>query len=805
MKKLFLIITLLLYVSFPLMGQPLTGKKICIDPGHGGYDPANDRFIPQTGFWESEGNWFKALHLKPMLESLGAIVILTRQGNSDADDHSLSQRAAIANQNNVDVFHSIHSNGFQGTANYTLMLFRGYDNQPVFPQAKVLGDIMADEILHVNRTTAKYNRGDWSFYPSWGTSGLGVLRPLNMPGVLSEGSFHDYIPESWRLRNSIYLKHEARSFVRSFMAYFNAGQLSHGAIAGIVRDPLHNVSYYYIPSTNDQKKPVNHVQVTLMPGNIVYNGDDRNNGFYLFDSLAPGQYTVYIEAEDYALDSAIVTVIANRTVFADKYLNEAPNYNPPTITSYQPDSASVNIGLYTPIVIDFDIRMDTTITKNAFSIQPVINGKFTWENNNKRMIFTPTPRYSSNTEYTVNISASATSLYGVAVSNPVTFSFTTRTKLNLVSAYPTSSSQKVSTTAQFIYQFDAPISMSSLSGNVLFTNEAGTNVSVFLNQSALAQGSIIFEPQSPLIANSIYKVSIKEGLKDIDQLDFGENVDYEFTTDPEVYVSGTIIDPFNAIGEWKDPDWSGSTTGTDPELTTFTIVTDRKVSGNTAGKITYVFTGNNGVCRTFNNARPNVGSSTNNKVGFWIFGDNSKNLLEYWFYYNTTTNVIVPVDTINWTGWKIVYVPLSQVTGSGDRLFHSIVIRQTPNGSKTGALYIDDKQSNIVTDIVTSTDNIDYEKFLPKEFSLEQNYPNPFNPVTNIRYTIPSNKNSLASNVTLKIYDVIGNEIATLVNETKDAGIYEVMFDASALSSGVYFYTLRSGEFLSSKKMVLLK
>jgi hypothetical protein len=85
-------------------------------------------------------------------------------------------------------------------------------------------------------------------------------------------------------------------------------------------------------------------------------------------------------------------------------------------------------------------------------------------------------------------------------------------------------------------------------------------------------------------------------------------------------------------------------------------------------------------------------------------------------------------------------------------------------------------------------------------YALEQNYPNPFNPATTIRYAIPA-----AGHVTLKIYDVLGKEVKTLVNETKDTGRYEVMFDASQLSSGVYIYRIEAGEFTASHKMLLLK
>ncbi|MEO8399826.1 MAG: Omp28-related outer membrane protein [Ignavibacteriaceae bacterium] len=102
---------------------------------------------------------------------------------------------------------------------------------------------------------------------------------------------------------------------------------------------------------------------------------------------------------------------------------------------------------------------------------------------------------------------------------------------------------------------------------------------------------------------------------------------------------------------------------------------------------------------------------------------------------------------------------------------------------------------------------------LPKTFGLEQNYPNPFNPSTKIRYSIPTIPASSplvkgrteVGFVTIKAYNILGNEIAVLVNENKSPGNYEVNFDASNLSSGVYYYTLKTGSFTQTKKMILLK
>ncbi|MCI0715771.1 MAG: T9SS type A sorting domain-containing protein [Chlorobi bacterium] len=89
---------------------------------------------------------------------------------------------------------------------------------------------------------------------------------------------------------------------------------------------------------------------------------------------------------------------------------------------------------------------------------------------------------------------------------------------------------------------------------------------------------------------------------------------------------------------------------------------------------------------------------------------------------------------------------------------------------------------------------------IPNYYSLSQNYPNPFNPSTTIRFSVPKN-----TNVTLKVYDVLGKEVAVLVNELKQAGFHTVDFDASHLASGIYFYKIEAGDFNSVKKMILVK
>jgi hypothetical protein len=127
-------------------------------------------------------------------------------------------------------------------------------------------------------------------------------------------------------------------------------------------------------------------------------------------------------------------------------------------------------------------------------------------------------------------------------------------------------------------------------------------------------------------------------------------------------------------------------------------------------------------------------------------------------------------------------------------------ISKKPNGS----LWICGNHNTILkNDILVSVKD---ENTLPASFMLYQNYPNPFNPSTNIGFQI-----SDGGFVSLKVYDVLGNEVVTLVDEYKPAGEYEIEFNAVgtsrdlSLTSGIYFYQLRAGSFVQSKKMILLR
>ncbi len=118
-----------------------------------------------------------------------------------------------------------------------------------------------------------------------------------------------------------------------------------------------------------------------------------------------------------------------------------------------------------------------------------------------------------------------------------------------------------------------------------------------------------------------------------------------------------------------------------------------------------------------------------------------------------------------------------------------------------GIFFLPGLQSKIIDDITDVND--DYS--VPVEFDLFQNFPNPFNPLTKIRFAIPNVVSGFGLRTTLVVFDILGNEIITLINEELPAGEYEFTFDASEFSSGIYFYMLKAGSFIITKKMVLIR
>ena len=167
---------------------------------------------------------------------------------------------------------------------------------------------------------------------------------------------------------------------------------------------------------------------------------------------------------------------------------------------------------------------------------------------------------------------------------------------------------------------------------------------------------------------------------------------------------------------------------------------------------------------------------------------------------NTSASLTFDVDSINFDLWQ---KPIDwqifkyELTAGEHRLTWTFKNNNTVNPAQVWLDNIFFPANSVVT-------SINSEEQIPTAFNLYQNYPNPFNPTTTIKYSISAGTQHTVS-VQLKVYDILGRDVVTLVNENKSSGNYEVEFNAKALSSGVYFYKLQAGSFVETKKMILLR
>jgi len=191
----------------------------------------------------------------------------------------------------------------------------------------------------------------------------------------------------------------------------------------------------------------------------------------------------------------------------------------------------------------------------------------------------------------------------------------------------------------------------------------------------------------------------------------------------------------------------------------------------------------------------------------WIYGENEPTYSIGWDkslvsgdIYDVTLNIYQNVN--NNPSYFTMPVQVKLNTSMGDTIVTLFNNAQNQNfqfeviGNPQSIVF--DPGNWILKNTTIVTEGEDFT--IPLQFSLEQNYPNPFNPSTTIEYTIPQN-----GFVSLKVFNVLGKEVATLVNGQNDAGNHKVEFDATSLNSGVYFYRIESRNFVETKKLVLLK
>ena len=288
--------------------------KIYINPGHGGWD-SNDRlmyiypiFVNQVvqegytreqSFWESQSNLDKGLRLDSILRSLGFQTKMSRVTNTSEGDMDLYDIVVEANTFNSDFMLSIHSNA-GNPSNYILQLYSGmtpgdnrtYSHMPTAANSEAgrkITTLMGDN-QYSNEvscwTRVPMIAGDKTFardIMGW-SNGYGVLRWLNVPGTISEGMMHDYLPETYRLMNIDYKYQEAFYFAKTFYTWFCDAKLPNGAIGGKIHDDYQKQIFPdYKPNKNTRD-----VFRPILKGVVELWQNDQKIASYTTDTLYNG-------------------------------------------------------------------------------------------------------------------------------------------------------------------------------------------------------------------------------------------------------------------------------------------------------------------------------------------------------------------------------------------------------------------------------------------------------------------------------------------------------------------------------------
>ena len=308
--------------------------RVFINPGHGGHD-SDDRHVPTwiigardtLHYYESNSNLTKGLALEEILQNKGYETAISRRTNTTEDDLDLFEIVSLAANSGADIFFAIHSNatGTDKRINFPLGLYRGWDGKPANEGSLKLSEAVMKQ-LATNQlavwTHSERSNGDWSFY-DWGYKvGLGVLRFNKLTGMLSEGSFHDYLPERERLFCDNYCWLEAWNQSIGIDEYFGRkGKFKNGVIAGTVRwSDRERKDDDQRLFGEDKLKPVNGALLRLYTSRGVmariYTLDNRDNGVFVFTNLPKDKYKMelYYGNED-LYETTKVKSKKNQTIY----------------------------------------------------------------------------------------------------------------------------------------------------------------------------------------------------------------------------------------------------------------------------------------------------------------------------------------------------------------------------------------------------------------------------------------------------------------------------------------------------------
>lgn len=300
--------------------------------------------------------------------------------------------------------------------------------------------------------------------------------------------------------------------------------------------------------------PLNGAKLTLVETSEIYTVDNLQNGVFVFKNLVPGVYHVKAEKDGYYAQTIEVTVTAGNISNMNFKLNRVRN-TPPQVVAYEPNVAITDsVNASASITLSFNWDMDAASTESAFSISPAVAGKFSWEDTNYRLRFTPDKPLEKNTIYTVKLAKTASHPDNLSMTSDFSFQFMTksRNRLALIAVYPTNGNNGVYyNNPSFRLIFDKRLNTSNLATTIKVVDENNTVVaktarSVVNNSVIAPYGSSYFNLTQSLTAGKEYTLIVDGEVIDEDGLKVTEPINIKFKAANVPVTTQPVIQTFES-------------------------------------------------------------------------------------------------------------------------------------------------------------------------------------------------------------------------------------------------------------------
>ena len=684
-----------------------------------------NNYTRQSSFWESTSNLDKGLRLDTILRDLGFQTKMSRIHNTTADDRVLSGISAEASTWNADFMLSIHSNA-GNPSNYILHLHSGItpgdpDGLNGYPE-KVPEDICNEAraittLMGQNQYSNQVScwsrepniAGDKTFARTimgW-PDGYGVMRNLKVPGTISEGMMHDYLPETYRLINIDYKRQESFQFAKTFMEYFCGGQLKDGAIGGKIYDVYLKQefpNYRARKGTRDAQRPILRGVVELWQNDQLlktYVTDTLYNGVYYFWNLQPGTYTVKAKPKGYYPQEQTLEVKQNEISYGLFALSKMRD-TPPEVINYSPKvEITDSVMVSTNVTISFNWDMETEATAAAFTITPAVEGTISFEDDNHTMRFKPATRFEPSVEYTVTLGTGAChpdATYENHLKEPFSFKFCTdnRSSVRILQSYPAKDMTDVPVNASFIALFDAKIINNTVLNGVEVLDADGNALKIAsrsfkYNSAPGSYGYVAFELVDELAPNTDYSFVLKPSISDVDAVLLNETITIPFRTGENVEPALPLVDQMETKFFVADKENS-----TEVKSVNVMVYKNKKYAGSASNQLSYTFSGADGEA-LFNAINPAlVMGNSESKLGMYVFGDYSFN--DLYARWATEGDIrYTKLCTLDYAGWLYQEADMSELPAGVDYQFMGLrLVRKEGIMSESGTIYIDNLHAEYV-------------------------------------------------------------------------------------------------------------